>query len=359
MRWGFNIIDRYIGKTVLTVIILVAIVLLAIAAIITFVDQTRHIGDGNIDFAFLMWYILLQLPQLLVMLFPIAVLIGTVVGLGMLAKNSELVIMQCSGMSKAQIILSSCKLIVPIVIVITILGQTAVPLIQQYATNEYSMAESQGRVTRTGWGIWLRDGNDFVSIRAIMSDQSLHEIKRYEFEGINLKRLVSAESAIYNTGSQQWDMFNVSFISYDDHVITKGFQEVDHWSLYLNPERMEIFNLANRDFTVFELYDYINYLESNNIDSSQYRVEFYKKMVLPLAVVVMLLLGASTVFGPLRSVPMSARVLSGMVLGFVFYMTNEVVPNFTTILGFNPWIGVLLPSAVFILLSLLLLSRHS
>ena len=71
----------------------------------------------------------------------------------------------------------------------------------------------------------------------------------------------------------------------------------------------------------------------------------------------MLLLGASTVFGSLRSVPMSARVLFGLVLGFLFYITNEILPNFTYLVGLPPILGVAIPTLFFLLLSLLLLNR--
>lgn len=355
MGWG--VLDRYIGRTVLAMIFIVAMGLCVIASIIFFIDQTRHLGDGDVDFWFLVFYVVLRFPSYFVMLFPIAVLLGGVIGLGMLSKNSELVVMQSSGLSKMQIILSSCKMLFPVILLVSFLGQLVVPEIQQYAENRYNYAESGGRVSVTSWGFWLREGNDFISVRRVMSDNTIHGVSRFSFDGINLTRAAYASVGVFNPENKKWDLFNVHTTVYGDRNITRYQRPVEQWELYLNPERMEIFSFSSDELAVPDLIDYINYLEDNNIDSSRYRTALYKQFVLPVAMVVMLLLGASTVFGSLRSVPMSARVLMGLVLGFLFYITNEILPNFTYLVGLPPIIGVLIPTLFFLALSLFLLNR--
>ncbi len=354
---GLRIIDRYIGRIVLTMIVIASVVLCLIAGIITFIDQTRHLGDGDIDFWFLVTYVALRMPGLFVMLFPISVLLGGVIGLGLLSKNSELVVMQSSGLSKTQIILSSCKIIFPLILLVSLIGQLVVPEVQQYAENRYNYAESGGKVSITNWGLWLRDGNDFISVRRVMSDNSIHGVTRFQFDGIDLRKVSYAALGVYNPENKKWDFFNVESTIYGDRNITKYKRSMEQWELYLNPERMEIFSFHSSDLSVPDLIDYIHYLEDNNIESARYRTELYKKFVLPVAMVVMLLLGASTVFGSLRSVPMSARVLFGLVLGFLFYITNEILPNFTYLVGLPPILGVAIPTLFFLLLSLLLLNR--
>lgn len=353
----FGVIDRYIGKTVLIFILLTAAVLTVITAIITFIDQTRHLGNGNIDFLFLLSYIALRTPTMLVMIFPVAVLIGGVVGLGLLSKNSELIVMQSTGMSKTAIILSSCKMIIPLVILVSLAGQTIVPELRQFAEDRFNYASSEGRVSRTGNGIWIREGDSFVFIRAVMSDSSIRDISRFDFDGTRLIRISNAQAGFYNAQDRKWDLRDISSRSFGDKKITLDSQESVQWELYLNPERLEIFNLKNDQLSVPELIDYIEYLESNSIDSQRYRTVLYQKFTLPLAMIVMLMLGASTVFGSLRSVPMSLRVLLGLSMGFSFYLCNEIVPGFTYLIGLPPAIGVLVPPAAFILLSLYLLNR--
>lgn len=354
---GLRIIDHYIGRIVLFMIFICSLVLTTIGTIITFVDQIRHLGDGDIDFWFLLSYVALRIPEMFVMLFPFAVLLGGVIGLGLLAKNSELLVIQSSGLSKTQIILSACKMVFPLIIIVSLFGQMVVPEIKQYAENRYNYAESSGRVSVTSWGFWLRDDNDFISVRRVMSDNSIHGISRFEFEGMDLKRVSYAAMGVYNSEDQKWDMFNVTTTEYSDKEVVESKSTMEKWQLYLNPERMEIFSFKSSSLSVQELMDYIKYLEDNSIDSGRYRIELYKKFVMPFSMVVMLFLGASMVFGSMRAVPMSARVLVGLVLGFGFYLSNEVLSNFTYIVGLPPFLGVILPTVVFLIVTLSLLNR--
>lgn len=353
----FGIVDRYVGRTVLSIILISLIVLSLLTLLISFIDMTRHLGKGDIDFVFLLKYVSLILPSKLNYLFPISVLLGGVLGLGVMAKNSELVILQACGMSKTRIILSSFKIVLPVILVVSLASQTIFPQLKQYADNQFNFYSSEGRVSRTSWGIWVREGNSFISIRRVMSDSSIHEISRYDFDDMQLKQISNAQMGLYKDG--RWEMHNINNFVYTDYAIQKSHSDIEYWDLYLNPERIEIFNFSNSELNVPALLDYINYLEENNIDASRYRTTLYKLLFAPVAMIIMLLLGASTVFGSQRSVNMSVRVLIGLSFGFGFYICNEVMPNFTLVLGLPPLVGVMLPMVLFASISLYLLNRRT
>ena len=353
----FGTIDRYIGKTVLGLILICLIVLVMLTALITFIDQIRHLGDGDVDFVFLLWYVFLQLPNIIVMMFPISVLLGTVIGLGLLSKNSEVVIMLSVGMSKAKVILSASKMVIQVVLLVAIAGQTFVPKMLQYAESRYNYVSSEGRLSLTGWGSWIREGNSFVWISMVTSDGAIHNICRYDFDGVKLKKYSVANIGMYDNESKKWDIFGVTSYIYNEQQIEIKKEVAEKWSLYLTPERLDAFSLKKSQLNVFELYDYITYLEDNNIDSSRARINLYSKFIMPFAIVVMMILGASTIFGSSRTVPMSARVLLGLLLGFLFYLTNETLPNFCNLVGLPPCISVLLPCIIFTGVSFYLLNR--
>lgn len=354
----FGIIDKYVGRTVLSVIILCTFVLTLIAGIITFLDMTRHIGKGDIDFLFLVWYVILLLPDKLVMLFPVAVLLGGVLGLGILSKNSELIVMLACGMSKTNIILSSLKSIFPMIIVVSLFAQLLLPQLNQYAETTFNKSASQGRVSLSTEGVWLREGNYFIYISRILSDSSIEYVARYEFVDMKLVGLANARSGVFDKEKGVWDMKNVKSLTFDGSKVTRDYKDTDTWKMYLTPELLTVFNYKGTELSAFELYKYISYLEENNLDSSRYRVEFYKKFSLPFALVVMLLLGASTIFGSSRSVSVSARVLVGLCVGFLFYMTSEIFPNFAVVSGLPPFLGVSLPIIIFASLALYILGRR-
>src|SRR5664279_4005841 len=97
-----NIIDRYIGKTILQTIL---IVLFAVSGIQLFVMMIAELGDiGHNHYTTLsaFFYVPLNLPDELYSFFPMIGLIGILMGFGVLANHSELIVLQSSGMSPLQ-----------------------------------------------------------------------------------------------------------------------------------------------------------------------------------------------------------------------------------------------------------------
>ncbi len=58
-------------------------------------------------------YTLLSVPKDIQIFFPMAALLGALLGLGMLAQRSELVVMQASGFTRMQVALSVMKTAIP------------------------------------------------------------------------------------------------------------------------------------------------------------------------------------------------------------------------------------------------------
>jgi len=102
-------LDWYLGRSVLQTTGFALLVLVGISTLIKFIDQLKSVGRGSYDLMTAMLYTLYSIPGDLVIFFPMAALIGGLTGLGALASNSELVVMQAAGMSRLQIIGSVMK----------------------------------------------------------------------------------------------------------------------------------------------------------------------------------------------------------------------------------------------------------
>lgn len=107
------------------------------------------------------------------------------------------------------------------------------------------------------------------------------------------------------------------------------------------------------------LHNYVKYLKSSGRDPGRYQLNMWSKIFQPLSVAVMMLMALSFIFGPLRSVPMGVRVVTGISFGFIFYVLDQIFGPLTTVYGIPPIIGALLPSASFFLISLWLMMRKA
>lgn len=351
----YGIFDRYIGKNMLLAVSLIAISLTVFTTIITLIDKMRYIGRGSIDFFFVCEYVLLLTPGIFVTFFPVAVLIGGVIAMGSMSKSSELVVLQSLGLSKLRIALSALKSLFPAIIVVLLVGEFLAPPMEQYAENRYAVLSSKGQLSVTKSGVWLKEGQSFIGIHLTMVDGSIRDVLRYDYDGVKLKRKSHAKTGFYRDGI--WVMGEVSCWDYYADRVEVSYDSTQNWELNLNPERMDVIGNSGNYLTVKGLLDYISYLDENGQDSDRYRLELYSKFMQPFIMVVMLFLALSTVFGSMRNLTMSTRLLTGIAMGFGYYVVNQVLVPFSLVYGIPPSLGASLATLLFGGLAVYLLSR--
>ncbi|MFC3912730.1 LPS export ABC transporter permease LptG [Pseudaeromonas sharmana] len=354
----FGILDRYVGRSVLMAILLCTLLLVGLSALIKYVEQLKQVGEGNYDAIAAGWYVLLSMPRELVLFFPIGALLGGVIGLGQLASSSELVVLQSVGRSRFNIVIAVLKTALPVMVLVMLMGEYLAPITERQADDMKTMARSGGQMTVSSQGVWLREQRDFIHIGAVLRDGTLRDVTRYRFgDQPVLEETAQAATGVYRRG--QWVMNKVQRTFFNEHEQVRTEQkDEEFWSLALTPDKLDVVSVAPDELSASGLYDYIRYLHDNGQKAERYELELWRKLVAPIAVIAMMLLAASTVFGPLRSVPMGARIVAGVILGFGFYVANQVFGPMSLVYSVPPLLGALLPSLLFMAFAIWQLSRR-
>ncbi|MES9938855.1 MAG: LptF/LptG family permease, partial [Sedimenticola sp.] len=118
-----RVLDRYIGRTVIISTTITLFVLLILVGFLTLMDELGDVGTGRYTTADAFYYVLLVMPRRAYEVFPMAVLLGSLIGLGSLASHSELVAIRAAGVSLARIIFSVMKAGVAFMLVVIIVGE--------------------------------------------------------------------------------------------------------------------------------------------------------------------------------------------------------------------------------------------
>ncbi|MGF1704021.1 LPS export ABC transporter permease LptG [Photobacterium makurazakiensis] len=353
----FKILDLYIGRTIISTSALTLSTLVGLSAIIKYVEQLRKVGEGTFDLWKALIYVLLSVPRDIEMFFPMAVLLGALIGLGMLASSSELVVMQAAGFSKLDIGLSVLKTAVPLMLMITLLGQWGAPEAQKAARELRALWTSGGNMLSVQRGVWAKDNNDFIYIARVHEQKELYGINIWTFDDKEtLTQSTFAESAIHDE-QQGWLLQDVTVTTIGESQQSNEIMSVKPWQTTLSPDKLAVVTVKPEELALSGVYDYVTYLKDSKQDASRYELAFWRKALQPVSIAVMMLLALSFVFGPLRSVTMGARVLSGVIFGFTFYISNEVFGPMSIVYRLHPIIGALGPSLVFLLLTIYLLRR--
>ncbi|MGB5122220.1 MAG: LPS export ABC transporter permease LptG, partial [Vibrio fluvialis] len=306
----FKILDWYIGRTIIATTILVLTTFIGLSGIIKYVEQLRKVGNGTYDLMQALLFVVLSIPRDIEMFFPMAALLGALIGLGALAASSELVVMQAAGFSKLDIGLSVLKTAVPLMIIITLLGEWGAPQAQKAARDLRAFATSGGQILSVRTGVWARDANDFIFIGKI-DDNHLYGLNMWRFDEQKQLRTVIFAKQVDYLGENEWMMKNVEVTDMNnDVVITKQSLPQYSWETSLAPDKLAVVTVKPEELALSGLYDYVHYLKASEQDASRYELAFWRKITQPFSIAVMMLMALSFIFGPLRSVTMGARILS-------------------------------------------------
>lgn len=346
-----KILDLYIARMIVSTSALCLLILTGLSGIIKWVDQLRVVGRGNYTMMDAGVYVLFLVPRDIEMFFPMAVLLGALIGMGMLASNSELVVMQASGMSRLQITQSAMKTAIPLMIMVMVLGEWGAPVAEKSAKELQAVKVSGGSLIKSNRGIWAKDGDMFVNIGEVQNVDMLNSVSLYKFnDSLELRSVTHAEKAVF-TGDL-WQLSGVENTSVQEDRVVREFLETDEWRSTLTPDKLSVVSVKPESLSIRGLVDYLDYLETNQQDPSRYELALWRKIMQPITVAVMMLVALSFVFGPLRTVTMGARVLLGVVAGFSFYISNQIFGPMSLVYELPAFVGAVAPSLLFTVLAI-------
>ena len=353
-----GILDRYIGKTILIATFLSLFVLTGLSGIIKFVEQMKNVGQGTYDAWAAAYFVILKMPVEIAEFFPMAALIGALIGLGSLASSSELVVMQAAGLSKLRIAGSVLKTAIPMVLAVMVIGEYVAPKTDKEAYAMRDQARHGEQSVSNKYGVWVKDADSFVSIARMNSKAELFDVQLYFFDkNMQLEHAMVARKGVYQQGF--WLLQNISNTYFKvDKIETEQLAEYV-WETELTPKKLEVILSDQDKMSMRDIYNYIAYLENNDQDASRYWLTFWRKAVLPFTVVVMMLLSVSFIFGGLRSVTMGTRLIFGIASGFIFHVLGELFGPFSLVFELPPILGALLPSLLVLTIAMYLLKRQS
>ncbi|MDF1587956.1 MAG: LPS export ABC transporter permease LptG [Gammaproteobacteria bacterium] len=351
-----TILQRYIAKTILSSTMLVLLILLGLYTFMDLVTELDDLGRGTYQLADIFEFIALSMPKRIYELLPIAALLGSVLGLGNLASQSELVVMRAAGISIQQINKAVMIVAVFLMFIAVFVGEIIRPPAEQYARELQSLAQTGTVGSRSENGFWTRDGLHFNHIAQILPDGRFSGISIYEFDPENRLRIVTkAVEAVYE--DESWTLSNVVQSTIDEDGVSVRAVEYARWKSQLNPGMINIVVVPPEFLPVWGLVKYINYLKTNHQAVQQYQMAFWMKIMMPISSAVMVFLAVPFIFGPLRSTPLGGRILAGALVGIGFHLFNESFQHMGLVFGVLPWLTAAIPTVVFAVIGYFLMKK--
>ena len=346
-----NLIDRYIGQAVIAGVLSVLAILTAIYVLFAFAGESGKIGQADYTTWKAIEYSLYLVPRRLYELFPLSMLLGTMLGLGWLANNNELVVIRMAGVSLVRIIVSIMKTAIMLMLLAMIIGEVIAPPLHQYASEQRVKALNRLINVNTDYGLWARDGETYINVSRVENTGQLIGITLYQFNKNNfIERQIKARKAIYE--GEQWLLKSVKETVYKDNQIIVKNRKTMKWKTLLDLDMVKIVASKPELLSVWKLKGYIEYLKSNELEYSKYELAYWAKIFNPLTILAMVLLAVPFVFGSVRHISIGKQIVLGFMVGLAFFLGSRLIGQAGLVYGVPAVVSALLPTLIVIALSL-------
>jgi len=192
----------------------------------------------------------------------------------------------------------------------------------------------------------------FVYIKNVLSDEHLQGVSQYKFN--NDRQLIEtlfANHVDYQQDSWQLKEVVVNQIS-NEQIHTQEFSQLP-WDMALDTSLLRLMILEPEEMSLLQLRAYIN--DPRNLKIAEYKLAYWKRIIQPMAICIMMLLAIPFIFGPLRTATTGSRFLTGASVGFGFYMLDRFFGPISLVYQLTPVIAALMPSLIFIIVGCLML----
>jgi lipopolysaccharide export system permease protein len=341
-----KVITIYLVKEVLKGSFITILLLVTLFNLFTFTDELKNLGHGNYGMKQILLFLTLSTPTLFYEVIPSGALIGSLAVIGSMANNREIMAIRAAGLSTAGIIQRIMLAGLFLVILSFSIGEFIAPDCDRAAQLLKTTAQNDSIVMRTRYGMWLREANSFINVRKILEDGSLSDIRIYEINAQHkLQKFTHADHAHF-LGNQQWRLENVRNTELSTSPITAATLKEQVWQSGIDSDLLKVAVVSPDNQSLYDLYNYIDFLKQNNQKSQRYEVAFWSRLFNPFVTFVMLMVSAPLVLGIGRGSSTGARIILGILIGELFDAFDKMMNNAGLIYELNPILVAVLPSTI-------------
>ncbi|MBV6449261.1 LPS export ABC transporter permease LptG [Nitrosomonas sp.] len=351
------IIYRYIAYQVLIGFAISTAILLPLFSFFDLLDQLDDVGKGTYRAIDAFFYTAMLLPRRFIQIAPFVALLGTVIALGKLAVNSELIALRVAGLSPQRISFAPLGMGVLLLMTVAILEQFAAPQLQQKAITYRAIALEQSAELGRNLGIWTRNEHNILRIGQIVNNKRAADIEllQLDADGFIVTHTLAEFADIVE--EDIWELSNTIVRTFQDGGrISVNRMDVVRWPSFVDPEDIATLTKPPESLSPLELYRHVEFLRSTGQDADSYALALWRKAGSALMTIAMLLLSIPFVFGSIRS-GLSNKLIFATLIGMGVYLLDQIIANAGLILNLNPALVALGPGFTIIILANIWLRR--
>ncbi|MFC5300448.1 LPS export ABC transporter permease LptG [Azospira restricta] len=342
-----KLFKRYLAREVSAAVLLVLVAFLALFSFFDLIGEMRDVGKGGYQLHHALAFLALKLPGRVYELMPIAVLIGALYALSTLARHSEITVLRASGLSTGRLLGTLLQVAAVFGAVTLLVGEAVVPPAERAAKQLRLSAVGKLVAAEFRTGLWVKDDMTFVNVRAVTPDAQLRSVRIYEFDAKAQLVSVSEAGEGEYVPPASWRLRNVVRTELDGSKGRVSTQPEMLWKSALNPDILSVLLVRPESMSLLHLTSYLKHLRDNKQKTQRYEIALWKKLVYPLAVLVMIALALPFGYTHNRVAGVSLKIFAGVMIGIFFHMLNGLFSNLGAINSWPAFTSAAAPSLIF------------
>ena len=329
----------YIGRQFLLAVTVTILAMLAIVGLVELLELVRRASDAthNVPFLVVFQMMLLKLSTSAEKIYPFAFMVGSMVALGKLTRNSELVVMRAAGVSVWQFLMPGIIMsLVMGIFFVTLMNPVAAVTVARYQRMEAKyISNKPSLLSILPSGLWLRQIDEKgIVFRGQAVDEYVLHAQRLDPASLDLQTVIlflydknhhflgriDAASATLKPGQWQVHQALLSVPGDAPQIMPE----------YAMPTQLTMTQIEDsfsdpETFSFWQLPSFIHVLEKAGFSALQHKLHFHSLVALPLLLAGMLMLSAVFSLRPPRRGQTGTLVVMGMAVGCIYYFATNVI----------------------------------
>ncbi|MHA7878156.1 MAG: LptF/LptG family permease [Saccharospirillum sp.] len=341
-----SIINGYIIKRTA---LFIAIVVLAIGGLLLVMNVADEISRRGSE-RYTAWNALVHelygMPLYLYQFIGPMVLLGTLLSVAGMAKNSELVIIQLASRSAAGLVL---RLLLPGLLLlgpIFYVGEWVAPKLN--LQGEVYRADKLGRSRPTLSGEWYRDNQWIINAEFISPERVITGLTLFELNESNeLTSVTYAQRAVPQ--AQGWRLEDAQVVTFSP-TQTQQIQVAERqWSPNnFNADLVGILSQRTRELTLSQLARQVQFATEQDQPNPELSLTYWTRFWFPVQYTGMLFLALVFSFGSFRQHTLGDAAFKGVALAIAVQLLTETAGSLLMVIGLPAMLAAFVPTGLFV-----------
>ena len=318
-------IDRYLTKEIFKYFAIVLMAAIGIYLAVDFFENIDKFINAGLPVSRILVFFQLKLPLIIAQITPVGILLAVLIAFGMMNKNNEIVALKSGGMSVYHFIRPIMFIGLLITVGLFFISETVVPITISKANDIWRREVKKYTLTSTRKNIWYKGHHSISHITYFNpKDQTISGITlNYFDQQFRLTRRIDAAKGKFKQG--QWVLYdtmeqvlNHTTGTYDVEIRSEKVETID-----FQPEDLKRAAKKSEEMSFQELYRYVQDIESEGYDATPYRVDYHSKFALPVACLILCIIGTGIALRKNARHGLSLPIIYGITVIFLYMISQS------------------------------------